>query len=109
MSEACPFDLAVLQTHTQRERRFCVPRQEVCFHLSRLGPITPSRPPSRDKGKRTGMSDWDEASSVEEEEERAVGLGIQICILDAAFFRHSSLRLVHQRCVVHHKCGGGFG
>lgn len=52
----CPFDLAVLQTHT--ERRFCVPRQEACFHLSRLDQLHSSIPPSnRDKGEPSRMSD----------------------------------------------------
>lgn len=59
---ACPFDLAALQTHT--ERRFCVPRQEVCFHLGRLGQLHPSKPPSRDKGEQSGMSDWDQAGNL---------------------------------------------
>lgn len=55
---ACPFNLAAAQTHTHThtERRFCVLRQEVCFHLSRLGQLTPPPPPDKEEQSRT--SDW---------------------------------------------------
>lgn len=47
------------------ERWFCVPRQEACFHLSGLGQLHSSIPPSSgDKGEPSGMSDWDRAGSL---------------------------------------------
>lgn len=77
LNMACPFDLAALQTHT--ERRFCVPRQEACFHLSRLGQLPPPRtpaPPTETKGSRVGWVTGTRlgGSSLAEE-----GSGVYIC------------------------------
>lgn len=77
---ACPFDLTALQT--QRERRFCVPRQEVCFHLSRPGQLHSSAPPStphpaETKGSEAGWVTGTRASSLVEDG-RGLWLGIRV-------------------------------
>lgn len=46
------------------ERQFCVPRQEVCFHLSRLGQLPRSTLSSRDKREQSWMSDWDQSGRL---------------------------------------------
>ena len=56
--------LLTLQRCRRTERRFCVPRQEVCFHLSGLSQLHPWTRSGRDKGERSRMSDWDQAGEA---------------------------------------------
>lgn len=53
-----------LQCCRRTERQFCVPRQEVCFHLSGLGQLPHSTLSSRDKREQNWMSDWNQSGRL---------------------------------------------